>query len=50
MAEYLKEEALKTVSAELYYDLADTIDEMTEDELRTLISFNGDYAKESEMK
>lgn len=44
--EDLEHIALETVSAELYYDLADTIDSVGDDELRAIIACNGDYEKE----
>jgi len=44
--EDLEKLALETVSAELYYDLADTIDSATDDELYKIIECNGSYEKE----
>jgi hypothetical protein len=38
--------ALQTVSPELYYDLADNIDGVTDDELYNIIACSGDYSKE----
>lgn len=38
-----------TVSSELYYDLCDNIDNMTDYELQALIECNGDYDKESKL-
>ena len=42
----LEKMALKTVSAELYYDLADNIDAMSDVELYDIIECKGDYKKE----
>ena len=42
----LKKVALETVSPELYYDLADNIDDMDALELQAIINCNGDYKKE----
>jgi len=44
--EELEQKALMTVSPDLYYDLADTIDSVTDNDLHKIISFNGDYSKE----
>ena len=44
--ETLKKIALETVSAELYYDLADNIDDMDTLELQAIIDCNGDFKKE----
>lgn len=38
--------ALFTVSSELYYDLCDNIDAITDNELLELIACNGNYKKE----
>ena len=42
----LEQKAKMTVSAELYYDLADTIDSVSDDELHRLIACNGNYELE----
>ena len=42
----LEKMALKTVSAELYYDLADNIDSMSDVELYDIIECGGNYKKE----
>ena len=42
--------ALKTVSAELYYDLADTIGETDDDDLWDIIKAKGNYKKELELE
>lgn len=44
--ETLEKIALFTISAQNYYDLADTINETSDDELMDLINCNGDYKKE----
>jgi hypothetical protein len=44
--EDLEKLALETVSADLYYDLADTIDSCNDDELSRIIACNGNYQKE----
>lgn len=44
--EDLKAEALATVSADNYYDLADTIDGLTDDNLAGLIACQGDVVQE----
>lgn len=44
--ETLEQLALETVSAENYYDMADTIDSLTDNELQAIIDCNGDYKKE----
>jgi len=44
--ETLEKIALETVSAELYYDLADTIDEASNEDLYKIISFKGNYKLE----
>ena len=46
--EELEELALRTVSPELYYELADNIDSMTNQMLSVIISCNGNYKKELE--
>jgi hypothetical protein len=47
--EILEQQALETVSADLYYDLADNIDSATDHELIDIINCNGDYRKEMEL-
>ena len=42
----IKRLALETVSPELYYDLADNIDDMNIIELLEVIACNGDYEQE----
>jgi hypothetical protein len=42
----LEQIAKTTVSSELYYDLCDNIDAMSDDELQALIACNGNYKKE----
>jgi hypothetical protein len=44
--EDLEKLALETVSAELYYDLADTISEASDSDLYKIIECGGDYLKE----
>lgn len=44
--EELELDALTTVSADLYYDLADTIDSVTDEQLYKIIECNGSYKKE----
>jgi hypothetical protein len=44
--EELERVALETVSPELYYDLADTIDSATNEELHKIIQCNGSYEEE----
>lgn len=39
----LEEKALKTVSADNYFDLVNCIDEMEGEDLNRLIACNGDY-------
>jgi len=46
----LEQEALLTVSAELYYDLADNIDSVTDEELYKIIECNGSYRKELQVQ
>lgn len=47
--EALKSEALATVSATNYYDLADTIDEHSDDQLAALIACQGNEAEEEQL-
>lgn len=47
--EELEQKALETISSALYYDLADTIDSLTDNELYELIECNGDYKKETKL-
>lgn len=42
--------ALRTVSPENYYDLADCIDICTDDDLADIIKCNGDYNKELQLE
>ena len=42
----LEQLAKDTVSPELFYDLCNEADNMSEEELRKIISFGGDYSKE----
>ena len=42
--------ALETVSSEYYYDLADNIGDIPDDELMALIACNGSYKKESALE
>ncbi len=44
--EQLEKDALSACSADLYYDLADTIDSVTDNELYEIIKADGDYKKE----
>lgn len=44
--EELEKQALITVSSELYYDLCDNLDAISDDELQALIACNGNYKKE----
>lgn len=44
--EDLEKQALETVSSELYYDLADNIDAVSDVELYDIIDCKGDYKKE----
>lgn len=44
--EELETTALQTVSAELYYDLADNLDSAADEELYKIIDCNGSYKKE----
>lgn len=44
--EALEKLALKTISSELYYDLADSIEVVTDEELEAIIECNGNYKKE----
>jgi len=44
--EELQKQALETVSAEFYYELADNMDATTDTDLHKIISFGGDYSKE----
>lgn len=46
--EALEKLALQTVSTELYYDLADTIDALDDDILLTVIGCGGYYRLEKE--
>ena len=47
--EDLEREALWRISATNYYDLADNIDETSDDELRQIIAANGNEAEEAEI-
>jgi len=44
--EELEREALRTCSADIYYDLADTIDSVTDHELYKIIEARGNHKKE----
>jgi len=46
--ETLEKIALETVSAELYYDLADCIDGLNDEDLYNVIDCNGNYKTECE--
>lgn len=48
--EVLEQIALFTVSAENYYDLADNINEMSDEDLSELIKCNGNYKKELKLQ
>lgn len=48
--EDLEKQALITVSSELYYDLCDNLDAMTDDELQALIACNGNYELEAQLE
>lgn len=48
--EDLEKQALRTVSSELYYDLADTIDSVNDEELHSLIACGGNYKKELQLE
>lgn len=43
----LEKKALQVCSSELYYDLANAIIDMTDEEIEFVISCNGDYDKET---
>jgi len=47
--EDLEKLALKTVSTELYYDLADSIDACTDEQLYKIIECGGSYKKELQL-
>ena len=47
--EFLEIQALATISSENYYDLADTIDSLTDKDLQDLIDCNGNFDKENEL-
>lgn len=47
--EELETTALQIVSPDLYYDLADTIESCTDNELYKIIDCNGSYKKELEL-
>lgn len=47
--EALAKLAIETVSAELYYDLTDNIENTPDSELIAIIACNGDYEKEMEL-
>ncbi len=42
----LEKHTLMIVSSDLYYDLADNIDNVTDEELIRIIACNGDFKKE----
>ena len=44
--EVLEKMALQIISSELYYDLADNIQDIPDEELLDLIKCNGSYKKE----
>lgn len=44
--ETLEKQALETISPELYFDLADNLDSITDQELIDLIACKGNYKKE----
>lgn len=44
--EELEKLTLETISSELYFDLADTIDSVPDEDLYKLIECKGDYEKE----
>lgn len=46
----LEKHTLMTVSPDLYYDLADTIDSVTDEELTKIIACKGDYKKELQVQ
>lgn len=48
--EDLEKLALETVSAELYYDLADNLETATDEELIKIIECNGSYKKEMRLQ
>jgi hypothetical protein len=48
--EDLEKLALETVSAELYYDLADNIDACSDEDLHRIIACKGKYRKEVKIK
>ena len=47
--EVLQKQALKTVSVNNYYELADTIDELSAYELEQIIACNGDHKLEDKV-
>lgn len=44
--EHLEQLALRTISNDLYYDLCDAIDSMTDDDLYSMIDCGGNYKTE----
>ena len=48
--EELEQLASKTISSELYWELQDSMDSITDAELRELIDCGGDYQKELELQ
>ena len=42
----LQELALRTVSSELYHELANTVEDASEEDLQRIISFSGNYLEE----
>lgn len=44
--EHLEQLACRTVSSDLYYDLVDTIDSLTDEDLYSLIECGGTYKTE----
>lgn len=44
----LEKLALETISSSNYYELANSVDLCTDQELKSLIACNGDYDKENE--
>jgi hypothetical protein len=48
--EELETQALETVSADLYYELADNMESMSDSDLLYIIACNGNYKKELELQ
>lgn len=46
----LEQTALQTVSSDYYYDLADTIDSMTDEQLYQIVECDGDVKLEEKLQ